>query len=194
MREQTRRRLIGRGAAVVTTLLGASILGRRSGPSASTSIVPAAAASSLAQDAGPVVEIRLYGQGWQMQSDAPRATWARPARGQQSLVFGELFDAPADAGGSKVGELYATCTCVNSPFGPGPLSATLLEQHTLNLQDGTLTGIGTSQDDEGVFAIVGGTGRFAGARGSYTARQSPIGRGGDGTAELVISVTLDGTA
>jgi hypothetical protein len=54
--------------------------------------------------------------------------------------------------------------------------------------------MGTSQGDEGTFAIVGGTGRYSGARGSYTARQSPIGRGGDGTAELIVTIIQDGSA
>ena len=34
------------------------------------------------------------------------------------------------------------------------------------------------------FAIVGGTGRYAGARGSYTADQDTYGLGGRGTAAL----------
>jgi hypothetical protein len=147
-----------------------------------------------ADDRGLSTELRLYGRSWQLQSDAPRATWARPSRGQRSLVFGELLNAPASAGGSKIGEYYAVCTCVNAPFGAGPTAATSFEQHTLNLQDGTLTGMGTSQGETGTFAIVGGTGRYAGARGSYAAKQSPIDRGGDGSAELVITLILDGNA
>jgi hypothetical protein len=83
---------------------------------------------------------------------------------------------------------------VNAPFGAGPLAAAFVEQHTLNLGEGTLTGMGTSQGEESTFAIVGGTGRYAGARGSYVARQLPLEFGGDGTAELVMTITLEGTA
>lgn len=189
MRERSRRTLLGGAAAAVTGLLGAGIFGRRA--EAPTASPPPSAEATTAQSATSTVELRLYGRGWQFQADGPRASWVRPVRGQQSLVYGELLDAPALENGAKVGELYATCTCVNAPFGPGPLAASFLEQHTLNLQDGTLLASGTSQGDDGTFAIVGGTGRYTGARGSYLARQAPLGRGGDGTAELTITLILD---
>jgi hypothetical protein len=167
----------------MTGLLGVGLVGRQARR--------ADAVAAAAPDGPPTTELRLYGRGWQLQSDAPRVAWARPTLGQRSLVYGELLDAPPEAGGGKVGELYATCTCLNAPFGEGPTAATSLEQHTLNLLDGTLAGQGTSLGDDGTFAIVGGTGRYAGARGSYVARQSPLGRGGDGTAELVVTLILD---
>jgi hypothetical protein len=174
-------------------LLGAGLFGRATGRTEAT-----AAAEVPVPGAAPAepstIELRFYGRSWRLQGDGPRAGWAIPTRGQRSLVYGELLDAPANAGGSKVGELYATCTCVSSPFGTGPLSATSLEQHTLTLLDGTLTGMGTSQGDDGSFAIVGGTGRYTGARGSYTARQSPTERGGDGSADIVVTLILDGRA
>ena len=43
--------------------------------------------------------------------------------------------------------------------------------------------------DEGSYAIVGGTGRYAGASGTYTARQSLRELGGDGTAEFTLNLT-----
>ncbi|MCC6178896.1 MAG: hypothetical protein IT305_26610 [Chloroflexi bacterium] len=190
MGEPTRRKLLGGGAALLAGALGAGVYGRRlthADPMPADAMAPGSTRPTVT-----TLDLRLYGRNWQVQSDAPRAAWARPSRGQRSLTFGELLDGAAEAG-AKVGEFYATCTCVNAPFGAGPLAATYLEQHTLNLEDGTLTGMGTSQGEESTFAIVGGTGRYAGARGSYVARQSPTGRGGDGTAELVVSVILDGT-
>ena len=190
-----RRKLLGGGAALLTGLLGAG-LGRRLGGSEGPAREPARTteASATAADADTRLDLRLYGRGWQMQADAPRAAWARPARGQRQLVFGELLDRPSADADAKVGEFYATCTCVNAPFGAGPLAATFLEHHTLNLRDGSLTGMGTSQSEESFFAIVGGTGRYAGARGSYVARQTPLERGGDGTAELVLAIVLDPAA
>ena len=143
---------------------------------------------------GAPIELRLYGRNRHVQGEGPRARWARPERGQRQVVFGELLDGPVGAAGVKVGEFYATCTCVNAPFGAGPLAAGFVEHHSLNLGDGTLTGMGTSHGEESTFAIVGGTGRYAGARGSYVARQLPVELGGDGTAELVLTVTLDGIA
>jgi len=191
IRQPARRKLLGGGAALVTGTLGLGFLGKRLWQSepqpkgAADPLVPIAAPS-----AAPV-ELRLYGRNWHIQGEGPRARWARPERGQRQVAFGELLDGPTDSAGVKVGEFYATCTCVGAPFGAGPLAAAFVEHHTLNLGDGTLTGMGTSQGEESTFAIVGGTGRYAGARGSYVARQLPVELGGDGTAELMVTITLD---
>lgn len=63
----------------------------------------------------------------------------------------------------------------------------LLGQHTFKLRDGTIVGTGTAGRLEGVFAILGGTGRYAGARGTYVARQRHHEFGGDGAAEFVLT-------
>lgn len=60
--------------------------------------------------------------------------------------------------------------------------------HTFDLTEGTILGIGASRLDEGSYAVVGGTGRYAGATGTYWARQSPRERGGDGTAEFTLNL------
>jgi hypothetical protein len=60
--------------------------------------------------------------------------------------------------------------------------------HTFDLAEGTILGIGANRLDEGSFAVVGGTGLYAGATGTYTARQSPREWGGDGTAEFTLNL------
>lgn len=60
--------------------------------------------------------------------------------------------------------------------------------HTFDLAEGTILGIGANRLDEGSFAVVGGTGLYAGATGTYTARQSPREWGGDGTAEFTLTL------
>jgi hypothetical protein len=191
MRQPARRKLLGGGAAVVTGLLGLGFLSKRVGQAEP---MPSVAANAPITASGAPIELRLFGRNWHIQGEGPRARWTRPERGQSQVVFGELLDGPSNSAGVKVGEFYATCTCVNAPFGPGPLAAAFVEHHTLNLSDGTLTAMGTSQGEESTFAIVGGTGRYAGARGSYVARQLPVELGGDGTAELVVTIALDGIA
>ena len=76
-------------------------------------------------------------------------------------------------------------------LGPGAASADTerLELHTFKLRDGTIVGSGTSGALDGEFAILGGTGRYAGARGTYLTRHNRREHGGDGTAEFHLTLT-----
>ena len=60
--------------------------------------------------------------------------------------------------------------------------AAVVEQHVFVLDDGTIAGAGQRSGEAGVFAVTGGTGRYAGARGSYRATVDPAGIGGSGAA------------
>jgi hypothetical protein len=95
-----------------------------------------------------------------------------------------LLDRP---GGVKIGEFFSALFALGSPFGTP--DATQLEYHTFNLHDGTIIGLGTAgAGGESEYAIVGGTGRFAGARGTYVARQRARELGGDGTADFRLNL------
>lgn len=61
--------------------------------------------------------------------------------------------------------------------------------HSFDLGDGLLLGMGSGSLREGAFAVIGGTGRYAGASGAYTAHQSPRDTGGDGSATFVFALT-----
>jgi len=67
-----------------------------------------------------------------------------------------------------------------------------LQLQTFDLVDGTIVGIGAGGVHETPFAIVGGTGRYVGASGTYVGRQSPRELGGDGTAEFELTFTARG--
>ena len=56
--------------------------------------------------------------------------------------------------------------------------ATAMQLHSFELDGGTLLGMGASTGGEGTFAVIGGTGRYQGVTGSYTARvgADPSGR------------------
>ena len=64
--------------------------------------------------------------------------------------------------------------------------------HTFELTGGTILGMGSGPLREATYAVIGGTGRFQGAAGSYVARQHPRDLGGDGTAEFVLDFTTEG--
>jgi hypothetical protein len=60
--------------------------------------------------------------------------------------------------------------------------------HTFVLPGGTLVGMGNSLLGEAVFAVIGGTGKYAGAKGSYAATQRLREYGGNGTAEFKLTL------
>ncbi len=98
--------------------------------------------------------------------------------------YGELLSRPD---GVEVGSFHSTRFCLDSPHDLNPVSAFNVEFQTLSLKDGTVFGMGGSgvgDQGERVHAIVGGTGRYAGARGSYTFRQAAA---GDGVVEFVFT-------
>ena len=123
--------------------------------------------------------LTLEGRGWHIHS-RELAKGRLPAGGERMVAYGELH---APAGETQVGDFFATYFSL-PPAGSGGRFASI-EHHTFHLSDGSIMGTGTTKpdlDSEDEFAIVGGTGRYAGARGTYIVRQSHQEFGGDGTA------------
>jgi hypothetical protein len=134
----------------------------------------------------PPASLTILGRNWHVTTEG-REPGDRPAAGDRTNVSGELVDA----GGRKVGEFFGSATHVDSPFEQGPPAGMTLQTHTFRLADGTIHGTGTVSQEDGdtVFAVVGGTGRYHGIRGSYVARQQPIEHGGDGSAVFTLTLT-----
>ncbi len=176
VRSTRRRALLKRGAFVLGGALGLGLAGKASLDMAGE------------PSKGPVA-LKVHGANWQLTyPDRPRGVLPQP--GQRSSIFGQLFDGPE---GEKIGEFYASSFQFGSPFGSSEVAAGAMETHQFNLRDGSIIGIGTLGDLHGsqsVHAIIGGTGRYEGASGSYTARQRPIELGGDGTADFEFNVIL----
>lgn len=174
-----RRALLSRGMLFLGGLIGAGVAGK-----------VAMGGETSSGEAGPgVVALRLHGANWQA-TYPDRRRGVLPTPGQRSSVFGELFDEHDE---QKLGEFYASSFRFGSPFGPSEAAAGSMELHQFNLADGSLIGVGTVGEIEGthsVHAIIGGTGRYEGASGSYTAVQRPLELGGDGTADFEFSVIL----
>lgn len=112
-----------------------------------------------------------------------------PQSGVRMLARAEIVTG--SQANQKVGEFFATYFQVNTPGKVAAHEPGSLEQHTFILPEGSIfgTGVTTSgKDGAGNFAIIGGTGRFQGARGSYVATQNHVDFGGNGTATFTLTL------
>jgi hypothetical protein len=104
----------------------------------------------------------------------------RKAVGDTLTVRGLLHEGP---GAPAAGEVLITGSVV-AGASDDPTDATSFEHHLFRLGKDTITGSGVvGHDGSGSFTVTGGSGRFAGARGTYTSRQSAD-HSGDGVAEF----------
>lgn len=184
----TRREALKRGLVLLGAAVGVGAAGKAVGSGGGPGGAPA---EPQPRAAGMRTEqITMHGRQWHVSSSRLRPG-ELPDRGHRLLGQGELVDRP---GGEKLGEFFATSFGVEAPGRAGPDGVATLELHTFNLADGSIIGTGTARaalDAEDVFAIVGGTGKYVGARGSYVARQQPQEFGGDGTAEFTLTVITE---
>ncbi len=93
--------------------------------------------------------------------------------------------------GAPVGRFFATHTAIDNTIDDATLAQ---ETHTFVLGDATIIGAGVStidDDQHDTFAIIGGTGRYLGARGEYTAIQHHGDFGGDSTATYDMTIIVD---
>jgi hypothetical protein len=164
----SRRRMVRNGFALIVGAVG---------------LGAAACTSDAKPSAAATGSLKLVGRNYHANIFKPGAEGAgavNAARGDNIVMWGKLV---AEDGGQKTGEFYASCSVVYAPLSENP--AANFEQHSFNLADGTIIGMGTvpaNSEQAAVFAIVGGTGKYAGARGTYTATCRPQELGGDGTA------------
>jgi hypothetical protein len=134
-------------------------------------------------DEGSEQTIKLEGHAWRLTTPG-RRLGDRVEPGDASTVHGEFRDRAGNVVGSFLGSRVAAPST-----GGGLVADSSLELHTFKLADGTILGMGSSILGESVFSVVGGTGRYAGARGSYTAKQGIHELGGDGTASFELNLT-----
>jgi hypothetical protein len=128
--------------------------------------------------------LKLYGRGWYLEvPDRKPGERLRP--GERGTVYGELLDGPQ---GKPLGRFYGARTAVASLPGRSIQPDGSIEMHTFQLPGGAILGMGSELGGESIFTIVGGTGRYAGATGTYVAKQRLRELGGDGTAEFVIDL------
>jgi hypothetical protein len=172
----TRRSILGMGALALAGLAGAVGLGSvaeraRSAPGA---VLPGA-------------PIQLHGSQWHLRAPALRSG-VLPERGDRVSISGVLSGSP---GGPPIGTFYATSMHLDT-VDAARFATADMQMHTIQLQEGNLVGMGTAVAGEATYAVIGGTGRYLGATGSYTAVQQPFEVGGDGTARITLNLKLAG--
>jgi hypothetical protein len=164
-----RRTLLQRGLALAAGALGLRAAEARSEGGAAAAFTPPPAGASFT----------FYG----------RRRPVPPSGGAHVVRSGELFER---LDGPVTGAFHSNGLCLETPFGTHVRAASNIEFQTFTLAEGTLFGIGGppgAAGGESVHAIVGGTGRFAGARGSYVERPSPTADARPGTVEFVVTLT-----
>jgi hypothetical protein len=167
---QSRRGLLGRGLLLVAGAIG---------------VGAGAGAARVATRESETAEgtLRLHGRNWLLQTPE-RKPGERLVPGERGTVYGELVDES----GRPVGSFYGSRVAVQSALGGTESADGSLELHTFRLEGGTLLGLGAMIAGESVFTIAGGTGRYAGSRGTYVAEQRLRELGGDGTADFTIDL------
>jgi hypothetical protein len=161
-----RRRVLTRGAAGLAAGL-ALFIGRTDGR----------AASIPTKEAGTVT---LYGRGWTAHADDLKFGQL-PKPGERYAIHGDLAES---ANGEKTGD-FASAVFTLATHG------NTVEMHTINLAAGSIIGMGSGTGAKRTFAIVGGTGKYTGARGSYVVEQDIYGFGGTGAAKLSLTIATE---
>jgi hypothetical protein len=163
----SRRALLGRVGAVAGIAAVSGVVGpsekRRPG------VLDLASAESA-----PALPAVIRGAHWRVVRPGV-APGTLPPIGTPSLPIGHLLDVD----GVHIGRFEASAM---------PGSSTHL--HHLTFDDGTLSAVGPSSSADASFAVIGGTGKFAGAFGSYHLSQNPAPSGG--TAEFTFAITVPG--
>ena len=133
-----------------------------------------------------VTSLVLHGRNLRSFS-RERRSGELPLGGDRQTGHAELFHAP---GGRPAGELHIAAFTLHGPGEPRAGDAERLELHTFVLENGTIVGSGALGRRGGEFAVLGGTGRYAGARGTYLVRGHGPALPGDGTAEFAFTLVL----
>jgi hypothetical protein len=163
MNASTSRRELLTRAGIAAGIAGAGAVGLK------------AATGSTAASPGRSLPRVVHGEDWRIVF-AGLEHGTLPAHDTPRLPQGRLVDGD----GGHLGTLEASLL---------PSTSGVTHLHRLDLGDGGLIAVGPGGTDEATFTIVGGTGRYLGASGTYHAAQRPREHGGDGTATLTFHLT-----
>jgi hypothetical protein len=120
----------------------------------------------------------------------PAARLAKGARAASPHVVasGDLLDAPD---GQTIGSFHTNGFSLETTLGAPLAAESNIAFQTFSLADGTLFGLGSgpSASGERTCAILGGTGRYAGAHGTYVERAASSGRKDRDAIEFTFTLT-----
>lgn len=142
--------------------------------------------SPVAADAAPGSSLIVYARTRPFV--VPPTGGAPVTAAGTQMSSGELLDAPD---GKSIGSFVTNCLCVVGGAAHNVAHPTL-EFQALQLKEGTLYGMcaGATPDGAKAHAIVGGTGRFAGARGTYVERAAITPSRRHDVIELVVTLAV----
>jgi hypothetical protein len=166
-----RRTLLQRGLALLAGAVGLGVAGGAGGDG-----VPAPGSGGT---------LRLYGR----RCASPRSPRGDGlTRATHVISSGDLLEGPE---GHVVGSFHTNALCLATPLGPTLAAASNIEFHTFTLESGTLFALaaGPAAAGLGSGAVIGGTGRFAGARGTYVGQLPSSGPQERGAVEFVFNLS-----
>lgn len=175
----TRRGALQGGIALLAGAVGLEVVGRSRADADPAPALPSTGAA-------PVTTMVLEARGLRAVP-AGGGTGVAAARGEGCTLHADLVDVS----GTHAGILTGVSHCTAVPFSSDDSPVGAVETHTMTLPDGVILGMGASPAvgaGSAAFAVVGGTGRFAGARGSYLAEQQTDAAGGRGRARYTITL------
>jgi hypothetical protein len=181
MKVWSRRSALRSGVAFLAGAVGLEVVSRPRGDAATS---PSAAAGARA--AATATTLVLEARGLRAVPIGGRVG-APVERGERLTLHADLVDGA----GGPAGTLTGVSHCTAAPLSSDDSPVGAVEMHTLALGDGTIFGMGTSPAvaaGAAAFAVVGGTGRYTGARGSYLAEQQTDAAGGQGCARYTLTL------
>ena len=180
MMQASRRSILG-AALAFAGVAGTGMATRLRGGEGSA---PSSSGGSRSAPAIPTLYLDRY-----LVRTGERTRGAQRMRGDQTLLRGTLTTETGD----QAGEIYSTAFTMPGPVDNESPRTSRMEFQNLHLADGTILGMGTtfaSADIPNIYSVIGGSGRYAGARGAYTFDHNPSVASPEGRAAIRFDVVL----
>jgi hypothetical protein len=149
-------------------------------------------AAGSPQEVAPSAPSVLYLDRYSVYTAANGGRGGQRSKGDQTVLRGTLTDAD----GARAGEMFASALTMPGPIDDDTPLTPRMEIQNLHLSDGVIIGMGTAfaqTDIPNVYSVVGGSGRYHGARGVYTFDHNPNVARPEGEATISFDLDLSAT-